>query len=62
MLLDRRLIAASGSYLLYGQSATLTKTSTVPDPSDVREGVVYGPGGIYTGTLKAGGQVWLRRR
>ena len=26
-----------------------------PDPSDVREGVQYGPGGIYTGTLTPGG-------
>ena len=29
--------------------------SLYPDPSDVREGVQYGPGGIYTGTLTGGG-------
>lgn len=29
--------------------------SLYPDPSDVREGVQYGPGGIYTGTLTPGG-------
>lgn len=33
-----------------------------PDPADVREGVVYGPNGEFTGTYKGGGQVWLRRR
>ena len=62
LLLERRLIASAGALTLSGQAATLFKTSTLPDPADVREGVVYGPGGIYTGTLKAGGQVWLRRR
>jgi len=25
-----------------------------PDPADVREGVHYGPGGIYVGTLTVG--------
>lgn len=32
-----------------------------PFPGDVREGTVYGPGGIYTGTLKRP-STWLRRR
>jgi hypothetical protein len=33
-----------------------------PDPSDVRLGVTYGPGGTLVGTYKGGGQIWLRRR
>jgi hypothetical protein len=28
--------------------------SLYPDPADVREGVQYGPGGIYVGTLTVG--------
>lgn len=43
-------------------SGTATKTSVYPDPSMVKLGAVYGPGGIYTGTLVGGGSVWLRRR
>jgi hypothetical protein len=45
--------------VLTGPGALLTGTanhiSLYPDPSDVREGVQYGPGGIYTGTLTGGG-------
>ena len=46
---------------------TISVTFLYPAPADVRAGVVYGPGGIYTGTLAispltTGGQVWLRRR
>lgn len=33
-----------------------------PAPGDVRYGVIYGPDGIYTGTLRNSGGVWLRRR
>lgn len=51
------LLAGSGSYLLTGASANLIKFSLFPDPSDVRAGVVYGPGGIYVGTLTVGGKV-----
>ena len=49
------LSADSGGYNLTGNDATLTKVSTTgyPAPSDVRDGVVYGPGGIFTGTLVA---------
>jgi hypothetical protein len=32
---------------------TAARISLYPDPSDVRAGVQYGPGGIYTGTLTA---------
>jgi hypothetical protein len=46
-----------GSYNLTGLPASLTKFSLYPDPGDVREGVVYGPGGIYVGTLKVGGKI-----
>ena len=38
--------------------------SLYPDESDVRLGVVYGPDGIYTGTLRGGGGnlIMSRRR
>lgn len=36
-------------------SPSIFNYSLYPDPSDVREGVRYGPGGIYTGTLTGGG-------
>jgi hypothetical protein len=51
------LSANSGAYSLTGIPANLFKTSLYPDPGDVREGVVYGPGGIYVGTLKVGGKI-----
>jgi len=47
--------AASGSYLISGQDATLFPATLYPNPADVRQGVVYGPDGIYTGTLVVGG-------
>lgn len=56
------------SGVLVGPGATLagsaTRIALYPDPADVRAGVVYGPGGIYTGTLTATGSgvVYLRRR
>ena len=53
----RSLSANAGAYSLTGFPATLFKTSLYPDPGDVREGVVYGPGGIYVGTLKVGGKI-----
>jgi len=58
--------ATSGA--LVGPGASMSGSATLvrqyPAPSDVRAGVTYGPGGIYTGTLTATGtgQVWLRRR
>jgi len=54
---SRALSANSGAYSLTGFAANLFKTSLYPDPGDVREGVVYGPGGIYVGTLKVGGKI-----
>jgi hypothetical protein len=53
----KTLSAGVGSYNLTGLPASLTKFSLYPDPGDVREGVVYGPGGIYVGTLKVGGKI-----
>lgn len=47
------------------QKITVVRLSIYPDPADVRAGVVYGPGGIYTGTLTATGTanlIFARRR
>ena len=43
---------------------TVSVVVLYPDPADVRAGVTYGPGGIYTGTMQATGSgvVYLRRR
>lgn len=42
---------------------TVLYKSPYPDPSDVRAGVQYGPGGIYTGTLTVdGGSTIIRLR
>jgi hypothetical protein len=54
---SRNLVASSGAYNLTGAPAQFVKVVLYPSPGDVREGVVYGPGGIYTGTLKAGGKI-----
>lgn len=56
-LLNRTLSSDSGAYSINGVAASLFRTSLFPDPSDVRAGVVYGPGGIYVGTLITGGKV-----
>ena len=53
----RSLSANAGAYSLTGFPANLFRTSLYPDPGDVREGVVYGPGGIYVGTLRVGGKI-----
>ncbi len=57
---------AYGEYSITYQDATLNKTSILPAEDDVRSGVVYGPDGIYTGTLvvapSGGGTMILRRR
>lgn len=52
---SRAFTAESGSYEITGQPATLSAATLYPAPGDVRLGVVYGPGGIYTGTLVVGG-------
>lgn len=61
-----RAHATSGSLAgtnpkLLGSAARLP---LLPDPADVRAGLVYGPGGALTGTLAAtnGGTVLIRRR
>ena len=53
--------------VLTGAGAELTGASVLiklyPDPSDVREGVQYGPGGMYVGTLTVvDGQTIIRIR
>jgi len=44
--------------VLAGPGAAVNGTSNhislYPNPADVRDGVQYGPGGIYTGTLTVG--------
>lgn len=45
------LQAGAGAFTLTGQPATLVQGQLYPSPADVRLGVVYGPDGIYTGTL-----------
>ena len=49
----RALFAESGAYNLIGLPANLIRSFLYPDPGDVRDGVIYGPGGIFTGTLVA---------
>jgi hypothetical protein len=39
--------------IIVGSAVTLV--ASYPNPSDVRAGVVYGPGNIYVGTLVTGG-------
>ena len=56
---DRSLSAEAGAYAINGQPATLTTIVLYPNPADVREGVVYGPGGIYTGTLVVRNAIYL---
>jgi hypothetical protein len=47
--------AASGVLVADGAvvAGTANHISLYPDPSDVRAGVQYGPGGIYVGTLES---------
>lgn len=57
------LIANSGNYNVTGNSLISgVNKSLYPDESNVKAGVVYGPGGIYTGTLMGGGSGLIRRR
>lgn len=51
----RMFNAEAGSFIYVGQPVTFAIQSLYPPEADVRQGVVYGPGGIYTGTLVAGG-------
>jgi hypothetical protein len=48
-------VADAGVYQIDGFATTFTR-SFFPSPSDVREGVAYGPNGAYVGTLKVGGK------
>jgi len=45
------VLTGSGA-IIVGSAVTLV--ASYPDPSDVRAGVQYGPGGIYVGTLTVG--------
>ncbi len=49
-LLGRVFGAQAGSFTYTGQNATLQTGTLFPPESDVRLGVIYGPGGIYVGT------------
>ena len=51
--------ANAGSYQIDG-SATTFIGSFFPSPSDVREGVAYGPGGMYVGTFSAETSIAIR--
>ena len=51
----RMFNAEAGSFIYVGQPATFAIQSLFPPESDVRQGVVYGPGGSFTGTLVVGG-------
>jgi hypothetical protein len=63
ILRSKRITASGGAYTYAGQPVTFTYASLYPNPADVKLGVVYGPGGIYTGTLVGGGgSIFLRRR
>lgn len=48
--------------VVVGASTPIVAAALYPAPGDVRYGVIYGPDGIYTGTLRNSGGVWLRRR
>lgn len=62
-LYGRVLVASAGSMNYAGLDANLQAATIYPDPAFVQEGVQYGPGGIYTGTLKpSGGGSYMRRR
>jgi len=50
---DRVLDAFPGTYTTVGKSAAVVYASIYPDPSYVLEGITYGPGGIYIGTMVA---------
>jgi hypothetical protein len=56
---DRSMSAEAGAYAINGQPAALNTIVLYPRPSDVREGVVYGPDGIYTGTLVVRNAIYL---
>lgn len=50
----RMFNAQAGAFTYTGQDATFIQGRLYPLESDVRAGVIYGPGGIYTGTMSAG--------
>ena len=52
--------ADAGAYAINGQSATLSIIRQYPLPEDVRDGVQYGPGGIYVGTMPPDSRVPIR--
>ena len=50
---NRFLTASGGTYTIAGSSGSYTLGYLYPPPQYVLSGLVYGPGGIYTGTLDA---------
>lgn len=50
LIWGRAFNAAAGSFTITGQPATMNVWTLYPPESDVRAGVQYGPGAIYTGT------------
>jgi hypothetical protein len=46
----RMFNAQAGAFAYLGQEATFVMGFLYPPEADVKAGVVYGPGGIYTGT------------
>lgn len=53
-LYGRTFNAEAGAFTYTGQPATMIFGRLYPLPSDVRRGVIYGPDGIYVGTMSAG--------
>lgn len=50
---NRLLTASGGTYTIAGSSGSYSLGYLYPPPQYVLSGIVYGPGGIYTGTLDA---------
>ena len=48
--------AQAGAFAYLGQDATLITGFLYPPEADVKAGVIYGPGGIYTGTYAPAGK------
>lgn len=59
LLVGRVIQPSAGSFTITGAATTMAIGMLYPLPSDVRSGVVYGPGGIYTGTLSTSKALYL---
>ena len=56
---SRSFVADSTGFVISGRAATLSAETVYPPPQFVREGVTYGPGGAYVGTMKSGRALYL---